>query len=68
MMLCPFCQSENAPLALVCASCARDIAVPKSLLAERDDLLRKRDLLRQKLVAATAELEKLRRGKKRRSV
>jgi hypothetical protein len=55
-------------LALVCASCARDIAVPKSLLAERDDLLRKRDLLRQELVAATAELEKLRRGKKRRSV
>jgi len=67
-MLCPFCQSENAPSAMVCAFCARDIAVPKSLVVERDDLLRKRDLLRQELFAASGELEKLRRGKRRRSV
>jgi hypothetical protein len=67
-MLCPFCQSENAPSAMVCAFCARDIAVPESLVVERDDLLRKRDLLRQELIAASGELEKLRRGKRRRSV
>ena len=67
-MLCLFCQIENAPSAMVCAFCARDIAVPKSLVAERDNLLRKRDLLRQELIAASAELEKLRRGKRRRSV
>jgi hypothetical protein len=66
-MVCPFCQNENAQSALVCASCARDIAVPKSLLAERDGLLRKRDILRQELAIASAELEKLRRAKKRRS-
>jgi len=66
-MRCPFCQNENAQTVLVCASCARDIAVPKSLLAERDGLLRKRDLLRQELAVASAELEKLRRAKKSRS-
>ena len=64
-MRCPFCQNENAQTVLVCASCARDIAVPKSLLAERDGLLRKRDILRQAVVSA--ELEKLRRAKKGRS-
>lgn len=66
-MVCPFCQNENAQSALVCASCARDIVVPKSLLAERDGLLRKRDMLRHELAAASAELEKLRRAKRRRS-
>jgi hypothetical protein len=66
-MTCPFCRNENAQTALVCACCARDIAVPESLLAERDGLRRKRDLLRQELAAAKAELEKLRRAKKGRS-
>lgn len=66
-MICPFCQHENALAALVCDSCARDIAVPKSLLAERDELLGKRDILRKELAAASAEVEKLRRGKMRRS-
>jgi len=66
-MRCPFCQNENAQTVLVCASCARDIAVPKSLLAERDGLLRKRDILRQELAVVSAELEKLRRAKKSRS-
>jgi hypothetical protein len=64
-MSCPFCQSDNAPSALVCAACGRDIAVPESLLAERDALARKRDLLREALAAAASELEKWERPKKR---
>ena len=67
MMRCPFCQSENDASALVCNDCARDIAVPQSLIAEREDVMRKRDLLRDELVRAKAELEGLRRGKKGRS-
>ena len=66
-MKCPFCFSENDLEAMVCGSCARDIAAPKSLIAERDDLIRKRDIVRQKLSTARAELEELRRRKKRRS-
>jgi hypothetical protein len=67
-MICPFCESENSSSATVCQSCARDIAVPKALLAERDDLLHKRDLLRQELAEASAELKKWERRKKRLSV
>jgi hypothetical protein len=61
---CPFCQQENAAAALVCAACSRDIAVPASLLAERDELCRKRDAAREELSRAKRELEELRRGKK----
>jgi hypothetical protein len=67
-MKCPFCESENASSALVCASCARDIAVPGSLLAERDELVRKRDILLRELAAVSAELEKWERRKRRLSV
>ena len=56
-MICPYCLSENAPDALVCSTCSRDIAVPATLIAERDDLLRKRDLIRGELSRARAELE-----------
>ncbi|WP_027521293.1 hypothetical protein [Bradyrhizobium sp. Ec3.3] len=56
-MKCPYCQSDNVESALVCASCARDIAIPATLIAERDDLLRKRDLLREELRRARAEIE-----------
>ncbi len=66
-MICPFCLKENAAEALVCGSCGRDIAAPKSLIAERDDLVRKRDIVSQQLLAAKAELERIRLGKKRRS-
>jgi len=52
---------------MICASCGRDIAVPRSLIAERDELLRKRDILRQELSAVSTELEKFRRGKMHRS-
>jgi hypothetical protein len=54
---CPYCQSGNAADALVCASCARDIAVPATLIAERDDLLRKREELREELSKARHEVE-----------
>jgi hypothetical protein len=60
---CPFCLQENAAAALVCAACSRDIAVPASLLAERDELCRKRDAAREELSNAKRELEELRRGK-----
>jgi len=55
------------PEALVCGSCSREIAVPQSLIAERDELARKRDSLRQALDQARGELEALRRRRKNRS-
>ncbi|OKO90457.1 hypothetical protein AC629_04575 [Bradyrhizobium sp. NAS80.1] len=63
-MRCPYCQSENAGDALVCASCARDIAVPSTLIAERDDLLRKREDLREELRRARDEVEAIMRRRK----
>jgi hypothetical protein len=66
-MMCPFCTNENALQAVVCSSCARDIAAPKSLLAERDDLVRKHEMVQQALLMARAELDEFRRLKKRRS-
>jgi len=57
---------ENAANALVCVSCSRDVAVPASLVAERDDLARKRETVRQDLVKAKAELEALKRHRENR--
>jgi len=54
---CPYCRSAIAEGALVCASCGRDIAVPATLIAERDDLLRKREALRDELRRARDEVE-----------
>ena len=65
-MICPYCRSENAQEALVCAACSRDIAVPKTLIAERDDLLRKRDHLREELRQARSEVERIIRRRKSR--
>ncbi|WP_448033322.1 hypothetical protein [Bradyrhizobium liaoningense] len=42
---------------MVCASCGLDIAVPATLVAERDDLLRKREELRDELRRARDEVE-----------
>jgi len=67
-MMCPFCAQENASAALVCATCSRDIAVPASLIDERDELVRKRDVAREELSRAKRELEALRRGKRYRLV
>jgi hypothetical protein len=38
----------------------RDIAVPARLIAERDDLLRQRDLIREQLRKARGEIEAIR--------
>jgi hypothetical protein len=57
MTSCPYCLSENHADSLVCAACSRDIAVPATLIAERDDLLRKRDLIRDELRNARQEIE-----------
>jgi hypothetical protein len=67
-MICPFCVQENASAALVCAACSRDIAVPVSLIKERDDLVRKRDAVREELSKAKRALEELKRSKKYRPV
>jgi hypothetical protein len=56
-MSCPLCLSENPEGVLVCSVCARDIAIPATLIAERDDLLRKRDLIRDELRRARQEIE-----------
>lgn len=58
---CPFCAQPVAPHALVCSSCSRDITIPESLIAERDDLIRKRALASDELSRAKEELETLRR-------
>ncbi len=62
---CPYCAQPNAEHALVCNSCARDIAIPASLIAERDGLIRKREAVREELSRAKAELEsyKIRKGR-----
>jgi hypothetical protein len=65
---CPFCLQENVSAALVCASCSRDIAVPVSLLNERDELARKRDTVREELSRARRALEQYKRGRRRRPV
>lgn len=62
-MKCFYCQSDNMGDALVCADCARDIAVPTALIAERDELLRKRDNLLEELRRARREIETIRTGR-----
>lgn len=62
---CPFCAQPNVAHALVCSSCARDMTVPDSLIAERDELIRKRDKVREELSRAKAELDTFRRRKRR---
>jgi len=65
-MKCPFCGSDNVESALICAACSRDIAIPATLIAERDELLRKRDLLRSELQKARDEIDVIQTGRKRR--
>ncbi len=52
---------------LVCLTCSRDIAVPATLIAERDDLLTKRDAAREELQRAMAELQMIRAKNNKRS-
>ncbi len=63
-MKCPFCLSETIENAFVCASCSRDIAVPATLVAERDNLLRKREMLRDELRRARNEVERIKSRRK----
>jgi len=66
-MGCPYCQAETVKGRLVCVACSRDIAVPPALLAERDELKRKRDMIRGELQKARDELDMIRaRNKSRR--
>jgi hypothetical protein len=65
-MQCPFCHSEKDEQAPVCANCSRDTAIPPALLAERTELLQKRDRLRAELERAQARLA-TRRGRLSRS-
>jgi hypothetical protein len=65
---CPFCTRESPANALVCSSCGRDIAIPASLIAERDDLLQKRDFVREQLLRTRAELDRMKRNKQHRSL
>jgi hypothetical protein len=60
-MPCPFCRKELADMALVCAACGRDTAIPETLIAERAELLAKRDALRSELVTASDRLAARRR-------
>jgi hypothetical protein len=59
-MTCPYCQSDIVEEALVCSACGRDIAIPASLIAERDALLRKREVIHDELRKAEAEIAMLR--------
>jgi hypothetical protein len=56
VMLCPFCAQENGEQVVVCRACHRDIAIPLSLKAEHQDLLLKRQQLRDALDRARAGL------------
>ena len=58
---CPFCAQPLVSHALVCSSCSRDVTIPETLIAERDDLIRKRAQASEELMQAKAELEALRR-------
>lgn len=51
---------------MVCSACSRDIGIPATLIAERDDLLRKRELLIEELRQARGEIEKIRLRRKQR--
>ena len=67
-MKCPFCARQNAANAFVCVSCARDIAAPEALIAELDDLIRRRDAAREGLSRVKNELETLKHGRTHRPV
>jgi len=61
---CPFCAFETEAGVLVCRSCSRDIAAPPSLIAERDDLVRKLESAREELLRTREEIKNLMRRSK----
>jgi hypothetical protein len=62
-MRCPLCTTDISDDAQVCAGCGRDIAVPDTLIAERIELLAKRDVLKAELDAASERLATRRKRK-----
>ena len=58
--ICPLCASVQSTAALVCTVCNRDIAIPGSLKAEYEDLLLKREALREKIAKANERIATLR--------
>ena len=66
MITCPYCLSLNVEGTLVCVTCSRDIAIPSTLVSERDELLRKRDIIHQDLLKARREIEMIRSRKQSR--
>jgi hypothetical protein len=56
---CPFCAFETEAGVLVCTSCSRDIVAPPSLIAERDDLVRKLESAREELSRTQQEIKTL---------
>lgn len=61
---CLYCLRDNPDLALVCATCSRDIAVPEALAAEQRDLIGKRDAARGELLRVRSEIAAI-RGRRR---
>ena len=66
-LTCLFCAADNPAGVLVCGNCSRDIAVPGSLIEERDELVRRRNSMKEQLADAKRELENLRRRRQRRA-
>lgn len=60
-MLCPFCGEENGGQIAVCRACHRDIIIPLSLKAERQELFLKLEALRSELSTVNAKLGASRR-------
>jgi hypothetical protein len=54
---CPFCAPSISAKTLACRSCGYDVAVPESLIAERDELIHERKQVREELSCAKSELE-----------
>jgi hypothetical protein len=61
---CPFCAFETEAGVLVCSACSRDIVAPASVIAERDDLVRKLASAREELLRTREEIKALTRRDK----
>jgi hypothetical protein len=61
---CPFCAFETEAGVLVCSACSRDIVAPPTIIAERDDLVRKLESAREELSKTREEIKTLMRRDK----